>query len=110
MHCHFLSIAIDAARLHQNQELINKLIKSFVDSIPEHLFYTALPQLISCVVHNNAETSKNVVSILKAVLAKYPGQAMWSCGWLRQSKSDLKNKAGDVSFFNSDKYIGFVLL
>jgi hypothetical protein len=32
------------------------------------------------------------------VLAKYPRQALWSCGWLRFSKSKDKKKAGDVSF------------
>ena len=83
--------------LRQNQEEMNKLIESFIEKIPEHLFYTALPQLLSCVVHDNVETSKNVVQILTTVLAKYPCQAMWSCGWLRFSKSQAKKKAGDVS-------------
>ena len=76
---------------------MNKAIKSFASKIPEHLFYTALPQLISRVEHKNAETSKNVALILRAVLAKYPRQALWSCGWLRFSKSEDKKKKGDVS-------------
>lgn len=76
---------------------MNKCIKVFASKIPEHLFYTALPQLLSRVMHNNVETSKNVALILRTVLAKYPRQSMWSCGWLRFSKSDEKKKAGDVS-------------
>ena len=85
-----------AARLREQQKLMNKVIKSFASSIPEHLYYTALPQLISCVLHNNAESAKNVALILTTVLAKYPQQAMWSCGWLRFSKSEEKKKTGEV--------------
>ncbi len=85
------------ALLEENQEQMNSLIKSFVGKIPEHLFYTVLPQLLSCVIHQNDETASNVALILTSVLAKYPGQAMWSCGWLRYSKSKEKNEVGEVS-------------
>jgi hypothetical protein len=82
---------------YESQEQMNKIINSFASEIPEHVFYTALPQLISSVVHANEETSKNVALILRNVLARYPGQAMWSCGWLRFSKNSQKKKAGEVS-------------
>lgn len=85
------------ASLEENQAQMNSLIKSFAEKIPEHLFYTALPQLLSCVIHQNDETAKNVALILTSVLAKYPGQAMWSCGWLRYSKSKEKNEVAEVS-------------
>jgi len=85
-------------RLSTNQSTLNDIIKSLAKNIPEHLFYTALPQLISRVVHQNDETSNNVALIIRNVLAKYPRQALWSCGWLRFSKSKDKKKAGDVSF------------
>ncbi|KAL7541357.1 hypothetical protein ACHAXR_011755 [Thalassiosira sp. AJA248-18] len=91
------------ARLRANQELMNKVIKSFASKIPEHLFYTALPQLLSRVVHNNAKTSKNVALILRTVLAKYPRQSMWACGWLRFSKSEEKKKAGDEIFYGAQQ-------
>lgn len=83
--------------MHKNQELMNKLIKSFASKIPEHLFYTTMPQLLSRVLHGNIETSKNVALILRTVLAKYPRQALWSIGFLRHSKSQEKRKVGDVS-------------
>jgi hypothetical protein len=83
--------------LYESQEEVNKIINSFASEIPEHLFYTALPQLISSVVHASEKTSKNVALILTNVLARYPGQAMWSCGWLRFSKDEKKKLAGDVS-------------
>ena len=88
---------------------MNEVIKSFASEIPEHLFYTALPQLLSRVVHKNVETSKNVARILRTVLAKYPLQSMWSCGWLRFSKSEEKKKAGDVSLVYARKFSFCVL-
>ncbi len=87
-----------ADRLSTNQTILNDVIKSLATKIPEHLFYTALPQLISRVVHQNGETSNTVALIIRNVLAKYPRQSLWSCGWLRFSKSKEKKKAGDEIF------------
>ena len=90
-------------RVSANQSMLNDAIKSLATKIPEYLFYTALPQLISRVLHQNGETSKNVALIIRNVLAKYPRQSMWSCGWLRFSKSKEKKKAGDVSLLSFEK-------
>ena len=87
----------DDTQMYESQEEVNKSINGFASKIPEHIFYTALPQLISSVVHSNEVSSNNVALILKNVLARYPGQAMWSCGWLRFSNDAKKKKAGDVS-------------
>lgn len=38
------------ANLIKNQSEVNRMIKSFIPKIPEHLFYTALPQ-VSLVFH-----------------------------------------------------------
>lgn len=91
--------------LRENQDRMNNLIKSFASKIPEHVFYTAIPQLISRIVHGNADTSKNVALILRTVLVKYPHQSLWSCGWLRFSKSKEKKQAGDVSFIKSSSFV-----
>jgi len=93
------------ASLEENQAQMNSLIKSFAEKIPEHLFYTALPQLLSCVIHQNDETAKNVALILTSVLAKYPGQAMWSCGWLRYSKSKEKNEVAEKIFVGAQRIL-----
>ena len=97
--------ATPSDHLYANQKLMNDLIRTLAPKIPEHLFYTALPQLISRVVHQNDETSKNVALIIRLVLAKYPRQAMWSCGWLRYSKSEEKKKAGDEIFHAAQKML-----
>jgi serine/threonine-protein kinase ATR len=84
--------------LFVNQGLMNELMVTLSSKIPEHLFYTALPQLISRVIQQNVDTLKNATLIIRNVLAKYPQQAMWSCGWLRFSKSEEKKKVGEEIF------------
>lgn len=98
----------DDQSLYESQEQMNRVINSFASKIPEHVFYTALPQLISSVVHTNEETSKNVALILRNVLARYPCQAMWSCGWLRFSKNNMKQKAGEVSAISASILSDFI--
>eukprot|EP00804_Cyclotella_cryptica_P008905 CCRYP_012021-RA/>CCRYP_012021-RA protein AED:0.02 eAED:0.02 QI:94/1/1/1/0.87/0.88/9/625/3358 len=94
----------DGARnIGENQSEVNNLVKSFIPKIPEHLFYTALPQLVSCILHNNEDSSRNVIHILTSVLSKYPCEAMWACNWLRFSKSEEKQKAGEEIFHGAKK-------
>lgn len=88
-----------------NQGLMNELIVTLSSKIPDHLFYTALPQLISRVIHQNVDTSKIVALIIRNVLAKYPHQSMWSCGWLRFSKSEEKKKIGEEIFQAAQKLL-----
>lgn len=97
-------------RVSANQSALNDVIQSLATKIPEHLFYTALPQLISRVVHQNRETSSNVALIIRNVLVKYPRQSMWSCGWLRFSKTKEKKKAGDVSLLSSIEIVGIIVI
>lgn len=62
------------------------------------MYYTAMPQLISRIAHNNKETAELVRRILGAVLTSYPGQAMWPLAWLRNSKSSTRKKTVDQIF------------
>ena len=85
------------ACLQENQDRLNKIMKRFASSIPAHMFYTALPQLVSSILHPDAESRRNVSLILRTVLVNYPAHSLWSIGWLRQSKNEDKSKAGSVS-------------
>jgi len=67
-------------------------------NIPAQAFYTAMPQLVSRVVHDSKDTASVVQGILKRVLAKFPAQAMWPLAWLRQSKAPDRQKIGDKIF------------
>jgi serine/threonine-protein kinase ATR len=66
--------------------------------IPRHVFYSALPQLISRIAHPERETQRITVDILKKVLVAHPRQAMWGLAWLKHSHSKTRKDHGDDIF------------
>jgi len=80
----------DADRvLHEMQKkIVLQIIKKNVRSIPSHVYYTALPQLISRVKHSDPNTIACVQTMMRACLASFPLQAMWNLAWLQNSKSE----------------------
>ena len=74
-------------------------------SIPAAAYYTAMPQLISRVIHNNEDTAKVVKRILERVLIKFPSQAMWHLAWLKGSKNDERSKIGADIFKGAQRVL-----
>lgn len=72
-------------------------------AIPAAAYYTAMPQLISRVIHNNEDTAKVVKRILERVLTKFPHQAMWHLAWLKGSKNRERKAIGADIFTNAQK-------
>lgn len=76
----------------------NDLLSTNLRTIPAHCFYTAMPQLISRIGHENKETAQVVRAILIRVLTKHPGQAMWSLAWLLHSADKERAYIGEEIF------------
>jgi len=74
--------------------------------IPAQAFYTALPQLLSRVIHDDKDSEMIVRGILKRVLIKFPAQALWALGWLRLSRDPERRKAGDNIFEEAKQTLG----
>ena len=94
--------------LKAKQEDANVVMAKQVKQIPPQAYYTAIPQLIARVTlsqNNNKDTAMVVRGILKRVLVKFPGQALWQLGWLRKSKDAERKKAGDSLFKESQKQL-----
>lgn len=89
--------------LRQNQNHANTFMASQIRDIPSVAFYTAMPQLISRVIHDDPETSLVVKSILQRVLVKFPQQAMWPLAWLKGSKIENREKIGEEIFNGAQK-------
>jgi hypothetical protein len=66
--------------------------------IPASAFYTAMPQLVSRVIHVDKDTAYVVQGILKRVLVKFPQQAMWPLAWLKGSKKPERLQIGEEIF------------
>ena len=90
----------------KTQRDANEMVALALRKIPPRVFYTAMPQLISQIMHVNAETSMAVRNILSRVLVKYPEQAMWPLGWLCHSKNEQRKKIGEKIFKDSAKHCG----
>jgi serine/threonine-protein kinase ATR len=84
--------------LAENQDQINQFMAKNLKVIPPAAFYTAIPQLVSRVVHQNAETALIVKKILERVLFKFPLQAMWHLAWLKGSKNPERARIGEEIF------------
>jgi serine/threonine-protein kinase ATR len=80
------------------QEEINEIMSQASMTVPAQSFYTAMPQLISRVNHRNSETALVVHGILSRVLMEFPGQALWTLTWLRNSANKDRAKIGDNIF------------
>jgi serine/threonine-protein kinase ATR len=97
------SVVLYAETTRHNQQELNTYMSSNSKRILPQVFYTAMPQLISRITHDNRDTASVVRQILRRVLSKFPGQAMWPLAWLRQSKAADRRKAGEVIFHEAEQ-------
>jgi serine/threonine-protein kinase ATR len=88
--------------LARKQQDANSVIALNVKSISATSFYTALPQLISRVIHDDEDTARVVREILRRVLTKIPDKAMWPLAWLRGSRDTERAKIGEQIFRDAE--------
>jgi serine/threonine-protein kinase ATR len=98
----------DADRiLHDAQKsLITNVLMKHSRIIPPHVYYTALPQLISRIKHPDANSAKLVQLMLRQTLAAYPLQAMWSLAWLKNSNSEDRREIVKTVFDGAGRDLG----
>lgn len=92
-----------SVKLEKSKEDANILMGKNFRSIPAQAFYTAFPQLISRIAHQNKDTTSVVTGILKRVLTKFPAQSLWPLAWLLHSKAADRKKAGEMIFKEAQK-------
>ena len=102
---HTVRFAAVSEFLTENQNKANILMADNVKAIPAAAYYTAIPQLVSRVIHNNEDTAKIVKRILERVLAKFPPQAMWHLAWLKGSKNEERKKIGGDIFKGAQRVL-----
>ena len=89
--------------LAKNQDQANALMVNNTKAIPAAAYYTAMPQLISRVIHEDKDTANVVKRILERVLTKFPLQAMWHLAWLKGSSNDKRMNIGKDIFTGAQK-------
>lgn len=64
----------------RSQELENKVNKGFnnlVRTLPKALWLTAMPQLLSRLLHPSQRVQDSLVTLLASIVAAYPDQSLW---------------------------------
>jgi ATP adenylyltransferase/5',5'''-P-1,P-4-tetraphosphate phosphorylase II len=92
-----------AGTLARNQNEANLCMANNMKAIPQASFYTAMPQLVSRVIHDDKETALVVQGILKRVLIKFPQQAMWPLAWLKGSRNAERLTIGEEIFKDAQR-------
>jgi hypothetical protein len=90
--------------LDDNRSQATGIIARDLKQIPAIAFYTAMPQLIARVTHDDAETALVVQTILQRVLTKFPLEAMWPLAWLKGSKNEDRSKIGEEIFKKTQRH------
>ncbi|KAF9923098.1 serine/threonine-protein kinase M1 [Linnemannia zychae] len=67
------------ASLSENNEFkkINELMNNLADHLPEYMFLSAFPQIISRICHKNPDAFFALQRIIANVVLAYPDQAIW---------------------------------
>ena len=73
--CHWSCIAQAAA--NPLLEKINKVMTDLVRELAPHIWYTALPQLVSRLMHPTPEIWELTKQILVRIITAFPSQALW---------------------------------
>lgn len=55
-----------------------KQLAKYFSRAPAYVFYTAMPQMISRLTHQNAEVWKQLCSMLVTIISAHPAQGLWS--------------------------------
>ena len=66
-------------------------IRKYIDLLPAYVFYTALPQIVARICHQNKEVLGLLQDIIVKVVAGHPQQALWTL--LAVVKSSSKERA-----------------
>lgn len=73
-------------------DTMNKQVKKYSEKLPAYLFYTALPQMITRMGHQNKQVYELLASVIIKVVAAHPQQGLWPL--LAVVKSTAPDRAG----------------
>lgn len=74
---------------------VNKQLQKYYERIPAYVFYTALPQLVSRITHENADVWKQLCNMLTRIAMIHPTQALWSLFAVIKAKSRNRVARGE---------------
>jgi serine/threonine-protein kinase ATR len=78
----------------QPQQEMTALVSESLLSIPPHLWYTSLHQIMSRIGHPDETVSGIIIKALSIVAAHYPRQSVWALAQIFASFNPIRKRAG----------------
>ncbi|KAF8859864.1 protein kinase-like protein rad3 [Acephala macrosclerotiorum] len=91
-----LASSLNDAR-RQILEGLHSRWKKYIAKLPAYMFYTALPQIVARIAHQNTEVFRFLQDMIIKVIAAYPRQALWSLlAVCASTQSDRKTRGATI--------------
>ncbi|KAK7033561.1 hypothetical protein VNI00_012785 [Paramarasmius palmivorus] len=75
---------------------INDLVDKTIKSTPMYKWYTAFPQMVSRLEHNNPKVREVLHTLIEQIISEYPKQALWLFACVTGSKNKKRKEAGST--------------
>lgn len=66
------------ARRKKNLDEIHSRLQKYISKLPAYIFYTALPQIVARITHQNSAVYHYLKALIIKVVSAFPRHAMWS--------------------------------
>ena len=95
-------ISLSREVYHRRKNLLDGLhqyLDKYINRLPAYIFYTALPQIVARIAHQNPEVFARLQDIILKVVEAHPRQALWSLFAImttRQTTSERKTRGQQI--------------
>ncbi|KAH8677021.1 hypothetical protein BGZ61DRAFT_520585 [Ilyonectria robusta] len=73
--------------------LLHSFLDKYIHRLPAYIFYTALPQIVARIAHQNTNVFDRLTHIIVKVVEAHPRQALWSLIGIMTTKQVSERKA-----------------
>ncbi|KAK7408849.1 serine/threonine-protein kinase M1 [Neonectria punicea] len=73
--------------------LLHSFLDKYIHRLPAYVFYTALPQIVARIAHQNSNVFDRLTHIIVKVVEAHPRQALWSLIGIMTTKQVSERKA-----------------
>ncbi|KAF9567437.1 hypothetical protein CPC08DRAFT_22231 [Agrocybe pediades] len=94
----WLDLAQDQHVINQNEfKKTTACMATAIKAAPVYKWFTAFPQIVSRVTHDNVEVYKHLKTLILRVIDAYPNQALWLfVSAVKSNKSNRSNRGRDI--------------
>ncbi|KAK2061543.1 phosphatidylinositol 3 [Colletotrichum caudatum] len=80
-------------RRTEQLNLLHQFLDKYIVRLPAYIFYTALPQIVARIAHQNSSVYERLMHIVIKVVESHPRQALWSLFGVMTTRQASERKA-----------------